>query len=185
MAAAVTPDERTVVAHLAGSLGLDVLAPHPRTAGLHPLVAMPDADVGAARLAAGAWFGVAGDPLAQRAVEDLGGRWFPVADADRAAYHAAAVVASNHLVALMGQVERIAESVGVPGEAYLDLARGSLDNVAHLGARAALTGPVVRGDWETVARHLAALPPAERETYRAMAAAARKLAHGTHDLPDV
>lgn len=174
VAAAVGPSADAVVAHLAGSLGLDVLAGHPRPAALHPLVALPDAEVGAARLA-GAWFAVAGDPLVQRVASDLGGRWFEVADADRAAYHAAAVVASNHLVALMGQVERIAGGIGVPGEAYLLLAAASLQNVAELGPAGALTGPVARGDWATVARHLDALDPTERPAYLALAAEARRL----------
>lgn len=183
VAARIEPRDEAVVAHLAGSLGLDVLAPHRRVAGIHPLVSLPDVDVGAARLASGAWFAVAGDPLAERVVSDLGGRSFLVADADRAAYHAAAVVSSNHLVALLGQVERIARGIGVPPEAYLDLARATLENVATLGAAAALTGPAARGDWATVARHLAALDPAEHEAYRALAAAARRLVDGT-GLPD-
>ena len=178
VAAAVEPDDRAVVAHLAGSLGLDVLAPHRRTAALHPLVSLPDPEVGARRLAGGAWFAVAGDPIVQRAVADLGGRWFEVADVDRATYHAAAAVASNHLVALLGQVARLAEGIGVPFEAYVDLARASLENVAALGPAAALTGPVARGDWDTVARHLAALPPEECDAYRALAAAARRLVDG-------
>ncbi|QXC59270.1 DUF2520 domain-containing protein [Aquihabitans sp. G128] len=182
VASRVQPNERAVVAHLAGSLGLDVLAPHRRVAALHPLVSLPDAEVGARRLAAGAWFAVAGDPLAVRAVADLDGRWFEVADADRAAYHAAAAVASNHLVALMGQVARIAGGIGVPAEAYLDLARATLENVAALGPEAALTGPVARGDWPTVARHLAALDASEHDAYRALAAAARRLVDG-HGLP--
>lgn len=177
-AAAVAPVPSTVVAHCSGSLGLDVVA-HARPAAVHPLVALPSADLGAERLSAGAWFAVAGDPLVQRVVADLGGRWFTVADRDRAAYHAAAVVASNHLVALFGQVERIAAGVGVPAEAYLDLARATLENVGELGAARALTGPVARGDWATVTRHLAALDPSEHAAYRALAAAARRLVDGT------
>ncbi len=180
VAAAVQPvgARGGVIAHLAGSLGLEVLADHPRRAAVHPLVALPDPEVGAERLAGGSWFAVAGDPIGQRLVADLGGRWFTVADGDRAAYHTAAAVASNHLVALMGQVARIAGEVGVPPEAYLDLARATLDNVEELGAGAALTGPVARGDWDTVARHLAALDPSERNAYRALAAAARRLVDG-------
>lgn len=179
VAAEVRPRPRAVIAHLAGSLGLDVLAPHERVAALHPLVSLPDPEVGASRLASGAWFAVAGDPIVQRAADDLGGRWFEVADADRAAYHAAAAVASNHLVALLGQVERIAAGIGVPPEAYLDLARTTLDNVADMGAARALTGPVARGDWATVARHLEAIDDEEAAAYRAMAAAARRLVDGT------
>lgn len=182
VAATVMPDlgpDAAVVVHLAGSLGLDVLAPHERVAALHPLVSMPSPELGAERLAAGAWFAVAGDPVAQHMVDDLGGRSFSVADADRAAYHAAAAVASNHLVALIGQVERIAASIGVPPEVYLDIAAGSLAGAGELGAAAALTGPVARGDWETVRRHLEAIDLSEREAYLAMAAAARRLVDGT------
>jgi predicted short-subunit dehydrogenase-like oxidoreductase (DUF2520 family) len=174
VAAAIEPRPEPVIAHAAGSLGLDVLAGHPRTAALHPLVALPDADRGADRLV-GSWFAISGDPLVQRAAADLGGRWFEVTDANRSAYHAAAAVASNHLVALMGQVDRIAGGIGVPGEAYLHLAAGALQNVAEVGPAAALTGPAARGDWDTIARHLAALDPSERSAYLAMAAAARRL----------
>lgn len=174
VAAAIVPSA-TVVAHVAGSLGLDALAPHIRRAAVHPLVSLADPVSGAVRLASGSWFAVAGDPIAQRVAADLGGRWFEVADADRSAYHAAAAVASNHLVALMGQVERIAAGIGVPSDAYWDLARASLDNVARMGAAAALTGPVARGDWATVDRHLEAIDASEREAYQAMAAAAKRL----------
>lgn len=171
----------TVVAHCAGSLGLDALGAHPRVASVHPLVSLPDATTGAQRLR-GAWFAVAGDPVAGRVVDALDGRPVQVDDDQRARYHAAAAVASNHLVALMGQVERIAASTGVPLEAFLDLARGSLDNVAAVGPADALTGPVARGDWDTVARHVAAVPERERSAYLALAAAAALLSGRT--LPD-
>ncbi|TML63144.1 MAG: pantoate--beta-alanine ligase, partial [Actinobacteria bacterium] len=78
-------------------------------------------------------------------------------------------------VALMGQVERAAAGAGVPLEAYLELARGALENVAAVGPAAALTGPVARGDDATLARHLAALDVTEREAYEAMVAQARRL----------
>lgn len=178
VAAQIEPVETTVVAHLAGSLGLDVLGDHVRRAAVHPLVAMPDPEVGAARLSAGAWFAVAGDPLAERLVEDLGGRWFTIADEHRVAYHAAAAIASNHLVALLGQAERVAASAGVPLEAYLDLVRATVENVAALGPAAALTGPAARGDWITIGRHLDVLhelDPLEREAYEAMVRLARRL----------
>jgi predicted short-subunit dehydrogenase-like oxidoreductase (DUF2520 family) len=178
VARTVEPRSTTVVAHLAGLLGLDVLAPHVRRAAVHPLLAMPNAELGARRLRSGAWFAVAGDPLGRQVVEDLGGRWFEVADADRAAYHAAAAIASNHLVALLGQAERVAATAGVPLEAYLDLVRATVDNVAELGPAAALTGPAARGDEAAIARHLAALAPEERAAYEALADQARRLAAG-------
>jgi predicted short-subunit dehydrogenase-like oxidoreductase (DUF2520 family) len=176
LAAAVAPVSTTVVAHLAGSLGLDVLAPHPRRAAIHPLISLPDAELGAARLLAGGWFAVAGDRLAEEVVASLGGRWFPVADRDRALYHAAAVISSNHLVALLAQAERLARRAGVPFDAYLDLAAGTLANVQALGPKAALTGPAMRGDTATIERHLAALPREERATYQVMSDECRRLA---------
>ena len=176
VAAAIEPTAAAAVAHLAGSLGLDTVAMHPRPAALHPLVALPDAAVGARRLLGGAWFAVAGDPLVRQAVADLGGRAFEVADADRAAYHAAAVVASNHLVALLGQAERIASGAGVPFAAFMDLVRATVDNVDELGPAAALTGPAARGDTQTIRRHLEALAPAERAAYEELSRQARRLA---------
>ena len=175
VAHAVEPAGSTVVAHLSGAQGLAALAPHARRAAIHPLVALPTPELGARRLVGG-WFALAGDPLGGEVVRSLGGRSFTVADDDRAAYHAAAVIASNHLVALLGQVERLAAQVGVPMEAYLDLARDTLANVAELGAAAALTGPAARGDESTIRRHLRALPPDERRAYRGMVDAARRLA---------
>jgi predicted short-subunit dehydrogenase-like oxidoreductase (DUF2520 family) len=176
VAAAVEPRTDVVVAHLSGSLGLAPLAGHARAAVLHPLVALPDPDRGADRLV-GAWFGLAatGDPLVEEVVAELHGRVVRVAEGDWARYHAAAVIASNHLVALLGQVERVAASIGAPLDAYLDLARGALDDVVALGPAAALTGPVRRGDVATVDRHLAALPPEEQAAYRTLAEEAARL----------
>src|SRR6185437_3244022 len=124
VAAAVRPRPETVVLHLSGSLGLDVLAPHLRRAALHPLVPLPNPDDGARRLASGATFAVAGDRVARQIAESLGGR---VVDGDRAAYHAAAAIAPNHLVALLGQVERAAATAGLPLAAFLDLTRAAVD----------------------------------------------------------
>ena len=176
VAATVVPVDSTVVAHLAGSLGLDVLAPHRRRAVLHPLASLPSAELGADRLR-GAWWGLSndGDPLADAVVAALHGHALHLADADRGRYHAAAAIAANHVVALLGQAERVAASIGVPLEAYLPLVRSAVDNVAALGPAAALTGPVRRGDWATVERHIEALPEAERAAYRAMVEEAKKL----------
>ena len=175
VAASVEPVPSTVVAHLSGSLGLDVLAAHHRRGALHPLVAMPDPERGAEALA-GAWFAVAGDSLVREVAEALGGHCVEVDDSQRAAYHAAACIASNHLVGLLGQAQRIAEAVGVPFEAYHALVRATVENVERLGPAAALTGPVSRGDWATIERHLAALADDERDSYCAGAVLAGRLA---------
>ncbi len=175
-ALAVEPVAETVVVHMSGALGLEVLLPHTRRASVHPLVSLPGSGVGERRLLDGAWFAVDGDPLAGMLVDDLGGRAVVVSAKDRAAYHAAAVIASNHLVALLGQAERIAKSIGVPLEAFLELAAGSVDNVRDLGTVNALTGPAARGDEATIRAHLEALEPAERTSYLAVAELARRLA---------
>lgn len=176
VASRVRPEPATVVAHLSGSAALAPLSGHQRVAVLHPLVALPDPERGAERLI-GAWFGLSavGDPLVEEVVGELHGRIVRVAEDHWARYHAAAVIASNHLVALLGQVERVAASIDVPLDAYLALARGALDDVVALGPAAALTGPVRRGDHATVERHLQALPDDERSAYRALAEEAGRL----------
>jgi predicted short-subunit dehydrogenase-like oxidoreductase (DUF2520 family) len=179
VAAAVRPCATTTVVHLSGSLGLDALAPHPVRAALHPLVPLPNEVVGVTRLLGGVTFAVAGAPAARTMVESLGGRLVEVADEDRAAYHAAACIAANHVVALLGQVERVAASAGLDLEAFLPLTRAAVDDVAALGPRRALTGPAVRGDWATLSRHLDALPAEERAGYQAGAALATQLAQAT------
>lgn len=180
VAGMIAPHPDVVVAHVSGSLGLDVLAPHTSVAAIHPLMSLSNEQLGRARLLEDGWFAIAGSPLAAQVVADLGGRSFEVADEDRAVYHAAACVASPHVVALLGQVERLAASIGVPAEAFWNLAQGSLDNVRAVGAHDALTGPAARDDQATIDRHLAALDPLEHGTYGALVAEARRLAHGDH-----
>jgi len=176
VAAAVVPVATTAVLHLSGALGLDVLAGHPRAGSLHPLVPLPDPDIGCRRLLAGATFAVAGDPAAAELAGLLGGRVVHVDEERRAAYHAAACIAANHVVALLGQVERVAATAGLGLEPFLELARAALDDVAALGPAAALTGPAARGDRETVERHRAALAPEEVPGYDAGVDLARRLA---------
>lgn len=177
------PRVDAAVVHLSGSRGLAVLGDHARVGALHPLVSLPDPHTGADRLP-GSWFATAGDPVVEQMVAALGGRSFVVADEDRAAYHAAAVIASNHLVALLGQAERISAVAGVPFDAILDLAEGSLGNVRALGPAAALTGPAARGDEATIRRHLAALGDDEAASYEALAAEARRLAGRAQPAPE-
>jgi predicted short-subunit dehydrogenase-like oxidoreductase (DUF2520 family) len=175
LAASIAPGEG-VVAHVAGSLGLDVLAPHSRRGAIHPLASLPDRSVGAERLASGITFSIAGDPLVASLVADLGGRVVELPDDARVAYHAAATIASNHLVGLLGQVSRVAATVGLPLSAYLPLVAQTVDNVVALGPAAALTGPAARGDEATLARHRAALDPGELPAYDALAELCRRLA---------
>jgi predicted short-subunit dehydrogenase-like oxidoreductase (DUF2520 family) len=119
---------------------------------------------------------VAGDGGVRTLATALAGRTFEVDERDRARYHATATIAASHVAGLMGQVARNAATVGVPLAAYLDLARATLDNVEALGPVDALTGPIVRRDWDTIGAHLAALSPEDRDTYLALAAEAALLA---------
>ena len=182
VAAAIDANDDALFVHFAGSLTLDALAPHRRRASLHPLTPMPgDADTAARRLR-GAWMAVAGDPGVVALAQALDARTFSVDEAHRARYHATATIAASHVAGLMGQVERNAGQVGVPLAAYLDLARSTLANVGELGPSAALTGPIVRRDWETVRAHLDALSPDDRAAYLALATEAARLADTT--LPE-
>ena len=147
-------------------------------------------ELGARAARGGAWFAVAGRPARRprSSPRSAAGR-SRSPTTDRAAYHAAACIASNHLVALLGQVERVGATAGVPLEAYLDLVRATVDNVAALGPAAALTGPAARGDGATIDRHLAAL--ARRASARSTRSLAERLPDGwprasrsTHDRRD-
>ena len=184
VAAQVRPVPTTVVVHLSGSLGLDVLAGHPRRGSLHPLVPLPTPAIGSERRRSGVTLTVAGDPVTRTVAEDLGGNVVEVADADRAAYHAAAVIAANHLVALMGQVERVAATAGLPLDAFAGLMRAASEDALALGPGAALTGPAARGDWETAERHRSTITgmPGHRTAlaaYDAMVGLARRLSLDT------
>ncbi|HSO95420.1 MAG TPA: Rossmann-like and DUF2520 domain-containing protein, partial [Acidimicrobiia bacterium] len=171
----------SLVVHLSGARGLDALAPlasvrpDVHVGALHPLQTFVDPTGDPVPLT-GAWAAVSGPPAVRRLAHQLGLRPVEVPDEQRAEYHAAAVVASNHLVALLGQVERLAEEAGIPLAAFEPLVRATVDHVFDLGPAAALTGPVARGDIATVSRHLAALHDDEHRAYQALADSARRLA---------
>ena len=180
-AAAVTPG--APVGHCSGATGLDVLTGHEAFA-FHPLMTVPH--VGEPPEFAGAGAAVAGSTpralaIARELADRLGMRATTVADDDRAAYHAAASIASNFLVTLEGAAERLAATAGVERELLAPLVRAAVENWVRLGAAGALTGPVARGDEATVARQRAAV--AERapdllELFDAMVGATRGLARG-------
>lgn len=175
------------VLHASGSLSVEVLAPLAAkghsVGGLHPLAAIADPVDGADRLR-GATFGVEGDgparELAERLVSACEGYPLQIEPGGKALYHAAAVFASNYAVALLAVAERLMVQAGVgaaDAQAALSrLAAGAVENVAELGPVTALTGPVVRGDAETVERHLARLSGPERHLYCLLGREALKLA---------
>ncbi|HEU4702824.1 MAG TPA: DUF2520 domain-containing protein [Conexibacter sp.] len=171
-----------LVGHCSGATTLDELAPH-AAFSLHPLMTVP-AD-GPSQLA-GAFAAIAGSTPHARGVAHqlalhLGLTPIDVADEDRAVYHAAASIASNFLVTLEAVAERLAADAGVDRAALVPLVRATVENWASLGAERALTGPIARGDVETVERQRAAIEERAADLlplYEAMAAATRALADG-------
>jgi predicted short-subunit dehydrogenase-like oxidoreductase (DUF2520 family) len=138
---------------------LDVLAPH-EAFSLHPLMTVTAGDAPSRLHGAGA--AIAGaTPRALAAAEAIARalalRPVRIADRDRTAYHAAASMASNFLVTLEAAAERLFATAGAERELLVPLVRATVENWAKLGPRQALTGPVARGDDETVSRQRAAV----------------------------
>jgi predicted short-subunit dehydrogenase-like oxidoreductase (DUF2520 family) len=159
-AAAINPSPPTpLVGHCSGATGLDVLTPH-EAFSLHPLMTVPAGAPPDVLLGAGC--AVDGStPRALSVAEALAARLrmnaTRVADEDRAAYHAAASIASNFLVTLEDAAERLAATAGVERALLAPLVRAAVENWAARGAEDALTGPIARGDENTVARQRAAV----------------------------
>ena len=164
------------IAHVSGATPLDALDPHARRFGLHPLQSFSKA--GAAEQLDGAWGAVTAESDDARAVgwwlaETLGLRPFALAEDQRATYHAGAAIASNYLVTLRDAARSLFEAAGAPPEALDPLIRGVVDSGFEL------TGPIARGDWETVGRHLAVIRaerPELEQLYVTLAEATARMA---------
>jgi len=168
------------VIHMSGALSLGALEPA-RAAGadvlsIHPMQTFADLE-GAERSLPGSTFGVTCEPAlvdwARGLVEALDGRMMLVADADKVLYHAAAAVACNLLAMVEYGAFVISRRLGFSDEecarAFTPLAAATVENVSRLGPAAALTGPLARGDEETLKAHieaLASLDPQLARMYR-------------------
>jgi predicted short-subunit dehydrogenase-like oxidoreductase (DUF2520 family) len=142
------------VAHVSGATPLAALDPHERRFGLHPLQTFTRGR-GAEQLD-GAFAAVTAETAEAREVgvwlaRTLGVEPFSLVDDKRAAYHAGAAIASNYLVTLRRAAGSLLEAAGAPPEALDPLMRRTIENGFEL------TGPISRGDWETVDAHLAAI----------------------------
>lgn len=151
-AAAVRPG--AWVGHVSGATPLRALEPHVRRFGLHPLQTFTLAR-GAEQLD-GAFAAVSGESeealeVAEWLARTLGLQPFTLAEGKRAAYHAGASIASNYLVTLRRAAGSLLEAAGAPPEALDPLMRRTIENGFEL------TGPIARGDWQTVDAHLAAI----------------------------
>jgi predicted short-subunit dehydrogenase-like oxidoreductase (DUF2520 family) len=169
--------------HTSGVLGAEVLEPA-RAAGtqigaFHPLVAFADTERAIAALH-GATIAVEGDDqlaaLLADMAEAVGATAVRLAPGSKAAYHAAAVLAAGGFVALLDAIAELGSAAGLDEQGSLTVYGGlieqTLGNAKALGIRAALTGPMTRGDVGTLARHLdalARLAPDVLPLYRAAA----------------
>jgi predicted short-subunit dehydrogenase-like oxidoreductase (DUF2520 family) len=164
------------IGHVSGATPLSALEPHLRRFGLHPLQSFSTSR-GAEQLD-GVWASVTADSeegrtLGHELASILGLRAFDLDDASRGAYHAGAAMASNYVVALRAAARSLLEAAGAPPEALDPLIRGVVDSGFEL------TGPISRGDWETVERHLAVIRaerPELEELYLVLAAATARVA---------
>jgi predicted short-subunit dehydrogenase-like oxidoreductase (DUF2520 family) len=148
------------VAHVSGATSLSALEPHRRRFSLHPLQTFSRAR-GPEQLD-GAWAAVTADTEAGRAAgfwlaETLGLRPFALDDAARPLYHAGAAIASNYLVTLHAVASDLFRAAGAPPEALVPLMTRTIENGFEL------TGPIERGDWETVEAHRRAIRAARPE----------------------
>lgn len=131
---------------------------------LHPMQSIADPVQGATQLA-GAYWGVEGEPtavpLGENLVRAMGGIPLAIKPGQKGLYHAAACTVSNYLVSLMDMGLRLMAAAGIDGPTALPvlgtLMAGTLANIEQVGVPAALTGPIERGDVDTIANHLAAL----------------------------
>lgn len=159
--APTVPDGAGVV-HLSGAVAtvaLQAMAERGiQTGSFHPLQTLPTPEVGARHLA-GAWIAVTADEPLRTDLFDLARSMaahpFDLADDERVLYHAAAVAASNFPVVALAVAEELFGRAGVPFHASRPLAEAAVANAYELGPDAALTGPVARGDVDTVERQQA------------------------------
>jgi predicted short-subunit dehydrogenase-like oxidoreductase (DUF2520 family) len=148
------------VAHVSGATSLEALEPHRRRFSLHPLQTFTRAR-GPEQLD-GAWGAVTAETDDARCAgfwlaETLGLQPFELEDAARPLYHAGAAIASNYLVTLHAVASDLFRAAGAPPEALVPLMQRTIENGFEL------TGPIERGDWETVEAHRRAIREARPE----------------------
>ncbi len=178
LAATGAPVAGRMLAHASGRYGVAVLEPATRLGALplalHPVMTFTGRSDDVERLQ-GTCFGVTAPdvlrPVAEALVIEMGGEPVFIREEDRDLYHAALAGAANHLITLVAQAADLLAAAGVANPARLlgPLLSASLDNALRFGD-AGLTGPVARGDAETVAAHVTALEAASSASPAAVAA---------------
>lgn len=181
---AASPGPITAAVHVSGLASVATLAPLAErgaaTGSFHPLQTLPTPEAGAARLA-GSWVAItAPQPLAGALYElavSLGTHPFDLADEAKPLYHAGAAAAANFPLASLTIATDLFETAGVPVEAARPLVEAAVANAFEMGPRAALTGPVVRGDAATVAAQLDAVAASTPEWLDGFVAQVALIAH--------
>lgn len=172
-----------IILHSSGALTSDELAPLRQrgasVASVHPLMTFVR---GSRPSLEGVPFAIEGGPAAvrtaRRIVRDLGGLSYPIRKREKAAYHAWGTFASPLFIALLATTERVAQLAGVnrveAKRRMIPILLQTLANYASFDAADAFSGPIIRGDVDTVKRHLRVLHdiPAARNAYVALALSA-------------
>ena len=191
VAAQIDPPTGAIIVHMSGRTSVDVLARLGEGVGsFHPLMTLPSPEVGA-RALAGA--GVAVTSRSSAVIESLvefgeslNMRPFVVEDRDKAAYHAGASAASNYVVSALAIADELFKAAGLTLDFATPLVEASVANANALGAKAALTGPIVRGDIGTVrAQREAAQEAGVEAAFVAMARATASLIGMTDEMEEV
>jgi predicted short-subunit dehydrogenase-like oxidoreductase (DUF2520 family) len=188
----------SLVFHLAGRFGLEVLAPLAGSgaylAALHPVRSLTDAKIlleefsGTACVAEGS-----DDPLQclRPLIETIGGSWLPVETIDRGLYHASVSIISNITKSVAWKAQKWQQKAGLPAETAASvthqLLQSTMEDLTRAGARQTITGPVVRGDTSTIEAHLEAIRsfhPEDIDVYRVLARTVLELAQERGDLDE-
>lgn len=190
--------EGSLVFHLAGRFGLDVLKPleskavllaalHPVRSLTHSVLSLEDF-AGTACVAEGSAPALA---ALQPLVTSIGGSWLPVAAIDRGLYHASVSIISNITKAVAWKAQKWQRKAGLPEQTAVavtyQLLASTMDDLSRSGARQSITGPVVRGDTSTINAHIEAIEashPEDVDVYRVLARTVLDLARERGDLDE-
>jgi len=188
----------SLVFHLAGRFGLDVLQPLGDSgallAALHPVRSLTDAQIslngftGTACVAEGSDAALS---MLEPLLTSIGGTWLPVAAIDRGLYHASVSVISNITKAVAWKAQKWQRKAGLPEETAAavthQLLNSTMEDLFRSGAKQSITGPVVRGDTSTIEAHVEAIRsthPEDVEVYRVLARTVLELAQERGDLDE-
>jgi len=199
MATSLPEFEGSLVFHLAGRLGLDILAPleqrGAQLAALHPVRSLTGARLSLESFADTACVAEGSAAAALTALKPLvtsiGGTWLPVAAIDRGLYHASVSIISNITKAVAWKAQKWQRKAGLPETTAAavthQLLQSTMEDLFSAGAKQSITGPVVRGDTSTIAAHIDAVQsshPEDVDVYRVLARTVLELAQERGDLDE-